>query len=193
VRAAKVALEGCRAFVDRLERQVARGLANVSRHQALAEQYVREGNDTRAREELLEKARWDKDVSENKDQLSRHKQIYEGHLRTVQAAARRLDDMRHEAKQQGVRLEMSKVEASLSELGEVIGKAGLGLDNLSEVNEEIETQIDRNRAKGLVVHDLGREATAEVEAEQRARESAADSDLAALKSRMNGSQVSVNG
>lgn len=179
-------LENCRGLISSVERQVKTGTAESNRLQALAEQYVDEKNDDMARAKLLEKETVDHDLANNKEQLATHRETYDAWLVKIQNANKRIAELRREAKQQGVRLQMSKAEANLSKLGSVMGKANLSFDSMSEVDQEIENQIDANRAKGQVAHDLAKEGLAEIEAENRARASAANKALDALKAKMNG-------
>lgn len=184
-------LQTCRALISTVERQVKSGTIESNRLDALAKQFVREGNDDKAREKLVEKARVDNELTSNKSQLKAHQETYEAYLHKVQAANERIVELRREAKSQGVRLQMAKAEATLAQLGNVMGKANLSFDSLSEVDAEIESQIDQNRAKGQVIHDLAREGLEEIEAEKRARMAQADDALAALKAEINGSTATA--
>jgi len=182
-------LESCHALIGGVERQIKTGNTESNRLQSLAEQYVRENNDDKAKEKLVEKTRVDHDLEANKEQLRVHRETYDAYLLKIQNANRKISELRREAREQGVRLQMSKAEANLSKFGAVMGKANLNFDSLGEVNEEIEAQIDKNRAKGQVAHDLAREGLEEIEAENRARYAQADDALASLKQKMSGGEV----
>jgi phage shock protein A len=177
-------LESCRALIAGVERQVKVGTTESNRLQALAEQYVKEHNDNKAKEKLVEKTRVDNDLTTNREQLKIHQETYDAWRIKIQNATNRIAELRQEARGQGVRLQMSKAEANLAKLGSTMGKTNLSFDSLGEVNDEIEAQIDQNRAKGQVVHDLAREGLEEIDAENRAFNSQAEDALTALKAKM---------
>lgn len=177
-------LESCRALIAGVERQVTTGKRESARLQSLAEQFARDNNDQKALDKLTEKERVDTDLAHNEEQLQIHRQTYDAYLTKIKNANQRINDLRKEAREQGVRLQMAKAEANLAKLAPVVGKANLSFDQLDEVNREIESQIDQNRAKGQVVHDLAKDGLEEIEAENRARNAAAQDKLAALKARL---------
>jgi len=177
-------LESCQALIRGVERQVTSGNKEKARLQALAEQFARENNDAKALEKLTELEKVEGDLNANESQLATHKGTYESFLKKIQNANKRIGELRKEARSQGVRLQMSKAEANLAKLAPVVGKANLNFDNLDEVNDEIEAQIDKNKAAGQVVADLARDGIEEMEAEERARTAAAGSRLADLKAKL---------
>ncbi len=177
-------LESCNALIRGVERQVKSGQQEKARVTALAEQYTREGNDSKALGKLTELEKIETDLVSNETQLKQHRETYEAYLKKIQVAQSRIGELRKEARSQGVRLQMSKAEANLAKLAPMMGKANLSFDNLDEVNEEIEAQIDRNKAAGQVVSDLAREGLEEIEAEERARTAAASSRLADMKAKL---------
>lgn len=185
-------LESCRALIAGVERQVNSGEREKARLTALAEQYARENNDAKALEKLTELEKVESDLEANKTQLQTHNTTYNNFLTKIKNANKRIGELRKEAKTQGVRLQMSKAEANLAKLAPVVGKANLSFDNLDEVNDEIEAQIDANKAKGQVVHDLSADGLEEIAAEERARTAAASSRLADLKAKMNGGDKTFN-
>lgn len=179
-------LENCRALIAGVERQVTSGQKEKARLEALSEQYAREGNDGRALEKLTELERVSSELASNEAQLKVHKETYEAFLAKIKHAHKAISRLRKEAKEQGIRLQMSKAEANLAKLGTIMGKANLSFDSLSDIDEEIESQIDKNRASGQVAHDLAKEGLEEIEAEERARNAKAIDKLAALKQKING-------
>lgn len=179
-------LEKCRALVSSVERQVREGKAESNRLQALAEQYIKEGNDAKAKEKLIEKTRVDRHLISNEEQLSQHREMYDNYLVKIQSANKSIAELRAEAKRQGVRLQMAKAEANLAKLGNFMGRMNVSFDSLSEIDQEIESQIDANHAKGQVALDLSKEGLEELEAENRAASAAADTALADLKSKVHG-------
>jgi phage shock protein A len=185
-------LENCRALIAGVERQVVSGKKEQARLQALSEQYARENNDALALEKLTELERVTADVDANEAQLKVHKETYEAFLTKIKHAHKSIARLRKEAKEQGVRLQMSKAEANLAKLGNIMGKHNLSFDSMSEVDEEIESQIDKNRAAGQVAHDLAKEGLEEIAAEERARNAKASDKLAALKQKLNGGGVAVH-
>jgi phage shock protein A len=179
-------LEGSRALISSVERQVTTGERESKRLQSLAEQFAKENNDDKALEKLTELERVESELANNKKQLETHRSTYNNFLTKIQNANKRISELRKEAREQGVRLSMAKAEANLAKLAPAVGKANLNFDNLEEINQEIEAQIDKNRAKGQVVHDLSKEGLEEIEAENRAQNAAASNKLAALKAKING-------
>jgi phage shock protein A len=177
-------LESCRGLISSVERQVKNGEMASKRAEALAEQFAKDGNDNKALEKLTEKESIDEDLARNREQLNSHNETYKNYLIKITNANKKITSLRKEAREQGVRLEMSKANANLAKLAPVVGKSSLSFDNLDEVNQEIESQIDANHAKGQVVHDLSRDGLEEIEAEERARNSAAAGKLAALKAKI---------
>lgn len=173
-------LESCRGLINGVERQVESGRREANRLQALAEQYVREGKDDLALERLAELERVQADLAANEGQLEAHRRGYEVYLAKIKSANRRIVDLRRDSARQGVQLRMAKAEANIARLGTAMGR-DINLDNLGEIDAEIQSQIDANRARGQVAQDLAAGANEEYEAEGRAWAAAARERLAAIK------------
>lgn len=178
-------LEGSRALISSVERQVVNGEREVKRLEALSEQFARENNDNKALEKLTELERVQAELDANRIQLKTHRETYNNFLTKIQNANKRILELRKEARSQGARLSLAKAEANLAKLASAVGKANINFDNPDEINQELESQIDKNLAKGQVVHDLSKEGLEEIEAENRARNAAAADKLAALKAKIN--------
>lgn len=178
------ALEECQGNIKATERSIESGEKEFNRLQAIAEQFTKENNDTKALEALTQQDEVKVKLERNRKALTNYQNTYDAFLTKMKYAKKKIYELRREASDQGVRLQMSKAEANLDKLAALVGKDNLNFDNFNEIDQEIESQIDANKAKGQVASDLARDGLEEIQAEERARTSAAKDRLAELKSKL---------
>jgi phage shock protein A len=177
-------LEQYRGLVSRLERQVEADSKEVAVWDARARGYVSQNNDTEAAKALTNKKAAEARLSENKGQLGTYDVAYKANLKKVKFAQDKINEAKLKAQKLQADLKMSKAEAEIANLAQSFNVNSNSLNKLGEIEEEIQRQIDTNRAKAQVVNDLGSDGLAEIEAEEAAREAAAATDLAKLKAEM---------
>lgn len=177
-------LEQYRGLVSRLGRQVEADEKEVAVWDARARGYVTQGNDQKAAEALASKKKAEASLAENRGQLNTYETAYKANLKKVQFAQGKINEAKLKAQKLQADLKMSKAEAEIANLAQSFNVNSSSLNKLGEIEEEIQRQIDNNRAKAQVVNDLGSDGLAEIEAEEAARAAAAADDLAKLKAEM---------
>ncbi len=177
-------LEQYRGLVSRLGRQVEADEKEVAVWDARARGYVSQNNDTKAAEALTNKKKAEASLTENRGQLTTYENAYKANLKKVQFAQTKINDAKLKAQKLSADLKMSKAEAEIASLAQSFNVNSGSLNKLGEIEEEIQRQIDANRAKAQVVNDLGSDGLAEIEAEEAARAAGAADDLAKLKAEM---------
>jgi phage shock protein A len=167
----RVGLEKYRALVERVERQVAKNRARVSTLQAKVRVYLQAGNRETAGMAALELRSAQREMAENEGQLRLHEQVYENQLLRIKHASNKLGQLRGKIRKYDADLRMSRAEAELAKIA-----ASMRVDvttDFGRAEQDIQNEIDRNRAKARVASDLSAEGLDEVR-----REIAVDKQLA---------------
>lgn len=179
-------LEQYRGLVSRLQRQVESDQKEAAIYDARARTHVQAGRDKEATEALVQKKKVEASLSENRTQLNLYQENYQASLKKIQYAQKKIADAKQEAQKLQADLRLSQAEAEISKLAQSFSINTSSLNALGEVKEEIQHQIDANRAKSQVARDLGNDGLAEIEADETARAAAAADDLAKLKAEIMG-------
>jgi len=168
--------------VNEMQRRVDTAKREIAVLQTRAEGYVAQNNKERALQCLTERKALEAKLAENEGILTSYQGRYQNNKNKVQYAQQKIEEAKRKAQQLKVELRMSQAEAELAKLDNSL-QAG-GLDGLSETEEEIQRQIDANRAVAQVNQDLGNTGMLDYQAEQSRRKVEADKELAELKAKM---------
>lgn len=188
IRSGTRGLEQHRGHVTQLQRKVDTAKKEIAQLQARAEGYVREGNDARAAGALTEKKRLEAELATASASLATCEEAYQNNLRKIQFAQRKIEEAKRVAQRLQADLRLSQAEREIAKLN--TNFIASSIDGLGEVRDEIQRQIDANRAVAQVQTDLGNNEMADMEAEDAQRKADAADELATLKAKM--STPSVN-
>lgn len=168
-------LEQYRALVERVTRQVDDNRSLVSRLEAKVRTYLKAGDrDSAARFALdLQKAK--KDLQENEAQLRLHQESYDNSLTKIKHASHKLGQLRDKIKKYDADLKLSRAEAELSKVAQSIN-VDVTTD-FGQIEQVLQDEIDKNRAKAKVSVDLSSEGVEEVRREQAIEQTLAEQAL----------------
>ncbi len=184
IREATVGLEQYRSLVTRLQRQVAAGDKEVQRLTVRVKAFLNENNETKAAEYavLLKKA--EHEMEENKSQLEGYENAYQNNLKKIQFARQRIEQAKEKAHKLDADLRLSKAEAETAKLAEKFNVRTNTLEGLGEIEDEIQRQIDNNRAKAQVLRDLSGDGLDQIAEQEAVQKQEAADVLARFKSEM---------
>jgi phage shock protein A len=184
IRDATTGLEQYRGLVTRLQRQVATGEKEVERLTVRVKAFLAENNEIKAAEYavLLKKA--ETDLIENRSQLQGYESAYQNNLRKIQFARQKIEQAKEKARKLDAELRLSKAEAETARLAEKFNVRTNSLEGLGEIEEEIQRQIDTNRAKAQVMRDLSSGGLDQIAEEEAIQRQEAAEVLARFKSEM---------
>jgi phage shock protein A len=171
----RVGLEQYRALVERVERQVQKSQAHVVTLEAKIRSYLTAGDRETAAKFALELQKAKKDLQENQAQLQMHEQAYNNHLTKIKHATGKLGQLRDRIQKYDADLKMSRAEAELAKVA-----ASINVDvttDFGEIEQVLQDEIDRNRAKAKVAADLSGEGLEEVRREIAMEEQLAEQAL----------------
>jgi phage shock protein A len=175
-------VEQYRAMVERVGRQVEKNRTNASTLEAKIKSYLAAGDrDTAARYALeLQKAR--KELAENEGQLKMHEEAYANHLVKIKRASSKLGELRDKIQKYDADLKMSRAEAELAKVANTI-HVDVTTD-FGEIEQVLQDEIDKNRAKAKVAADLSSEGLEEVKREMDMEKRLADQALRDFEKQM---------
>lgn len=151
----RVGLEQYRSLVERLERQMQLNRAHIATLEAKIQTYLRTGDRDRAASFALELKKAKGSLQENEAQLAMHEQAYGNHLLKVKYATGKLNQLREKLNRYDADLKMSRAEAEVARIAQSI-RADVTTD-FGAIEEVIQGEIDRNRARARVAADLSEE------------------------------------
>ncbi len=168
-------LEQHRALVERVGRQTKGIQDQVSSLEARVKAYLSAGDrDTAAKFALeLQKAR--KNLEENQGQLKMHEESYANNLAKIQHATGKLGQLKEKIMKYDADLKMSRAEAELAKVARSF-KVDITTD-FGEVEDMIQTEIDKNRAKAKVAADMSSEGIDEIRRDDAVEKALADQAL----------------
>jgi phage shock protein A len=178
-------LERYKGLVTRLQRQVANNEKEVDRLTQKVRGFLTDGNEEKAAEYAVQLKKAQLELIENKLQLKTYDDTYQNSLKKVKFANERIRQARDKAEKLQADLRMSRVEAETAKLAQSFNVKTSSLDSLGEVEDEIQRQIDSNRAKGIVIRDLSQDGTEELEEEENRQTQEAKLVLEEMKKEMN--------
>lgn len=170
------------AHINELKRQVETAQREIAVLQTRAEGFVSQGNDAQASRCLGEKKTLETRLEQNRTSLVSYQAKYENSKQRMEYAQQLVVDAKRKAKQLKVDLRISADEAELAKLDSNLNTNNL--EGLGEIEEEVQRQIDANRAVAQVNQDLGDTNLLDYQAEQSQRQLEANKELAELKAKM---------
>jgi phage shock protein A len=168
-------LEQYRALVERVSRQVAANQSQCTSLEAKVKAYLTSGDRDTAAKFALELQKAKKQLAENQEQLKMHEESYNNNLTKIKHANGKLASIREKIQKYDADLKMSKAEAELAKLAQ-----DFHFDvttDFGQVEQVIQEQIDRNRAKAKVAADLSGQGMEEIKREQAMEGALADQAL----------------
>jgi phage shock protein A len=178
----RVGLEQYRALVERVERQVSANRAHVANLEARIKTHLRLGERERAAPLALELQKARASLAENESQLKMHEEAYGNHLLKVKHATGKLSQLRDKINKYDADLKMSRAEAEVAKIAASI-KVDVTTD-FGEIEQVIQDEIDRNRARAKVAADLSSEGLEDVKREIEMEKTMADDALREFESEM---------
>jgi phage shock protein A len=175
VKQGREGLEQYRALVDRVTRQVNANKAQVVNLEARVKAYLSAGDRETAAKFALDLQKAKKELQENEAQLQMHEQAYNNHLDKIKHASHKLAQLREKIHKYDAELKMSRAEAEMAKVAQT-----LNIDittDFGQIEQVLQEQIDRNRAKARVAADLSGEGIEEVRREQAMEKALADQAL----------------
>lgn len=169
-------LETYRGLVERFTRQAATSRAHVQKLEAETKAYLKSGQRETAAKFALELQKAKAELAGNEEQLKMHETAYENNLRKLKHASGKLADVRTKIQKYDAELKMSAAEAEIAALAETFDMNVT--TDFGQIEQVIQTRIDRNRGKARVSADLSTEGLQQIEAEEQMQKTMAEDALA---------------
>jgi phage shock protein A len=173
---ATAGLEQYRGEVSGLERRVAKGEKDEATLMARIKVALNNKDEARAADHAVQLKQVQGELATARDSLASYNESYQNNLKKIKYARAKIEDRRTKARELNAELKMSRVDAQMAKISEKFNVKASSLDGLGEVEDEIHRQIDLNKGKAQVAHDLSSEGLAEIE-EQEAIQRAEAKDL----------------
>jgi phage shock protein A len=171
----RVGVEQYRALVERVARQVDKNKAHVATLEAKIKSYLEAGDRETASTFALEYQKAKKELAENEAQLKMHEEAYTNHLTKIKFATKKLGELREKVQKYDAELKMSRAEAELAKVANSIN-VDITTD-FGEIEQVMQDEIDKNRAKAKVAADLSSEGLDNVKREMDMEKRLADQAL----------------
>jgi phage shock protein A len=168
-------VEQYRALVERVNRQVESERKQVLAMEAKIKAYLGAGDRESAARYALELQKIKAEEKENEAQLAMHEQAYNNHLTKIKHATGKLASLRQKIQKYDADLKMSRAEAELAKVARNI-HVDVTTD-FGEIEQVLQDEIDKNRAKAKVAADLSAEGLDEVKHEMAVEKNLADQAL----------------
>lgn len=168
LRTSKEGLVKVQGLVGRVERQVEDGNREATRLDVRIKAAIAEKNDIKAADYVKQLQQVKEHLKENQHQLELHKETYTEFLNQIKATQSEILNAKAEGERLGSQLEISKAEGELSEISQNLNP-GASLEGLGEIKNEMNKQIDMNRAKGKVYSDLNAGQISQYEEDEKIR------------------------
>ena len=184
LRTAKDSLVRVKGLIASVERQVSDGKTEIARLDARIKLALQEGNEGRAAEYVQQLQTAKENLKQNEAQLVAHNGSYQAFLKQVQSAQSKIIGAKRDAEKLGTQLEISKVEAEISDINQRFSAKADPLDEATRYRDGIQKQIDQNRAKGQVSNDVNSDLVLEEAEDAKLREMETKSILDEYKKNM---------
>jgi phage shock protein A len=184
IKEATSGLEQYRGLVSRLQRQVESGQKEVARLDARIKIYLEKGDEASATTSAIQLKKAQTDLEENKAQLKQYEGAYENNLKKIRYANQKIADARDKAQKLKADLQLSRAEAETAKLAQKFNCKNVSLEGAAEVEDEIQRQIDGNRAKAQVISDLSQDGLGEIAEQEAIQKQEAADILASYKANM---------
>ncbi len=176
-------LEQYRGLMSHKRRQVDNGEKEKVRLTQKIKSLLQEGDDNRASDYAVLLQKTETELLENKSQLASYDNAYQLNLKKVKRANEKIHNAKEKAEKMQAELRLSKAEAEVSKLAQSFNVT-VSVDGLNEIEEEIQKQIDLNKAKGQVLRDLSQDGLDEMEEEENLQKAQAKELLEKFKTDM---------
>ena len=168
-------LETYRALVERVTRQASLTKAHVQKLEAETKAYLKAGQRETAAKFALELQKAKKELAIHQEQLQMHETAYENNLKKIKHATGKLAEVRERIQKYDAELKMSAAEAEVAALAQSFD-FNVTTD-FGQLEQVIQSKIDKNRARTRVAADLSTEGLKEIEAEERVEKVLAEEAL----------------
>jgi phage shock protein A len=168
-------LEMYRGLVERVTRQASTSRNHVQKLEAETKAYLKTGDRDTAAKFALELQKAKKELAQHEEQLQMHETSYENNLKKMKHASQKLGEVRERIQKYDADLKMSAAEAEIAAVAESFDM-NLTTD-FGQLEQVIQSKIDKNRGKARVAVDLSSEGLAGIEAEERMQKSMAEDAL----------------
>ncbi|MBL8234809.1 MAG: hypothetical protein JNL98_40290 [Bryobacterales bacterium] len=162
--------------MERVTRQATNSRAHVQKLEAETKAYLKAGERDTASKFALELQKAKKELAHHEEQLQMHETAYENNLKKIKHASHKLAEVRERIQKYDAELKMSAAEAEIAALAQSFDM-NLTTD-FGQLEQVIQSKIDKNRGKARVASDLSTEGLAEIEAEERMQKVMAEDALA---------------
>jgi len=166
-----------RALVERLTRQGEGDRKNVAQLEARIKAYLQAGDRESAARYALELQKAKASLGENEAQLKQHEQGYENHLTKIKHAMSKLEELKGKIQKYDATLKMSRAEAEIAQVASTLNVKVDVTSNFGQMEQIVQDQIDKNRAKSRVATDLSGEGLADIQRERAMEQNMADAAL----------------
>ena len=131
-------------------------------------------------ESELQKAK--QELAAHEEQLQMHETAYENNLKKIKHASHKLGEVREKIQKYDAELKMSAAEAEIAALAESFDMNVT--TDFGQIEQAIQTRIDRNRGKARVAADLSTDGLAQIEAEEQMHKVMAEDALAQFEAEL---------
>lgn len=169
-------LELYRGLVERVSRQAATSRSHVQKLEAEVKAYLKAGERETAAKFALELQKAKAEHAQHQEQLQMHETAYENSLKKIQHASHKLGEVRQRIQKYDAELKMSAAEAEIAALAESFDMNVT--TDFGQLEQVIQSKIDKNRGKARVAADLSSEGLKDIEAEERMQKALAEDALA---------------
>jgi len=184
LRTAKESLVRVKGLTASVKRQVDDGKTEIARLDARIKLALQDGNESRAAEYVQQIQSAKENLKQNEEQLVAHNNSYQAFLKQVQTAQTKIIGAKRDAEKLGTQLEISKVEAEISDINQRFSQKADPLDDATKYREGIQKQIDQNKARGQVANDVNSDLAVEEAEDAKLREMETKSILDEYKKNM---------
>lgn len=181
LRAAKENLIRVKSLISSVERQIEQGTKEESTLDARIKLALSKNEDAKAADYVRQLQSTRKSRQENESQLKTHEESYNAFLEQVKVAQDRIMQAKREAERLGQQLEISKAEAELGEISRSFSLSASPLEDAAKFKQEIQKQIDQNKARGTVHREANADLLSIEKEDQEVRDQEANDLLAQYK------------
>ena len=168
-------MENYRALILSVQRQVESGEKERARLESRIQAALGSGDPNQTAEEsAMVLADVERHLAANREQLSRHMEIYENFAHQVELGQAKVAEARLKAARLGLELEQSRREKEMAKFASDFSFDPQGFhSDLARAEELINRKIDANRAVGEVAADMSKQTLINADADEAERKAAA--------------------
>ena len=184
LRVAKESLVRVKGLVASVERQVTEGKTEIAKLDARIKLALQENDEVKAAEYVQQIQNAKEQLKQNEEQLVTHNTSYQAFLKQVRSSQAKILNARREAEKLGAQLEISKAEAEISAINQRFAPNTDPLDEAVKFKDNIQKQIDQNRARGQVGIEMNADLVKEDEEDAKIKAAEAKAILEQYKKDM---------